>query len=222
MVQARPPGPQAAQGVRRHIGDQVGAGRRTHLIVDHAQHGLAGSQAQHRPRKILALQAIDPAAAQHQMVRPRGGHRLVAGKLAAAILIERRGRTVLGIGRAFLAVEDVVARVMHQPPPAGAHFAGQQPGRLGVDLPGRFRLLLGAIHGGIGCGVDDHVGRDGAHRALQRSRVGQVAAQAPPGLAAQGHHLAQRRQGPAQGLTQLTLGAQQQQLHGAAPSQRAR
>ena len=77
---------------------------------------------------------------------------------------------------AAAAVEDIVGRVVHQ---QGAHalgLDGQQSRRSGVDLAGQFGFALGLVDGGMGRGIDDDLGGDGAHLGQQGFRLGEVGA----------------------------------------------
>ncbi|MNN67405.1 hypothetical protein D3C81_1830380 [compost metagenome] len=55
-------------GQRRHVGNQICAGRSANLVGDDAQGVSILGQAQHGLGKIIAASAIDPAGAEDQVL----------------------------------------------------------------------------------------------------------------------------------------------------------
>ncbi|MPN56525.1 hypothetical protein SDC9_204215 [bioreactor metagenome] len=74
-----------AHGMGRDIGDQIGAGGGTPLIVDHAERLTLLRQAQHGLGKVATTRCIDPAGAKNQMAAMRGRNPLLALQLGVAV-----------------------------------------------------------------------------------------------------------------------------------------
>ena len=84
----------AAQGMRGHVGQQVGTRGRAHLVGHHAELLAFGSQFEHRSRKVAAAGRIDPTRAKDQMAAAAGTHALLADELGAAVHAQRAGGIV--------------------------------------------------------------------------------------------------------------------------------
>ena len=73
---------QHPQRLGGHVGQQLGAGGRADLVVDHGERLALGGQAQHGAGEVAAARRIDPAGAQDQVAAAAGADRLLAGELA--------------------------------------------------------------------------------------------------------------------------------------------
>ena len=199
----------ARHGQRGNVGDIGRVGRRAALVADHAQ-GLGLAQGhQHGFEEAVAEHAIDPGRPEDQVRRIGRLHGAFAGQLAASVHVQGRGLVILDIGRGLGAVEHVIGRVVHHQRAARGGQRRQLANRLGVDPHGAHRVFLGALHGGPGRGIDDHVGLFPTHEPGYLQRIGQVAI-----IPARRRHHAQRRQAATQLETQLPIPAQQQNLLG--------
>ena len=92
---------------------------------------------------------------------------------------------------------------------------------MGVDGKSSAGLALGFVDGGVGAGVDDHIGGHLAHRLRQTGVVTQIAAQTlrvVTGAAGQCDYRAQRGQAALQLPAHLAVTAEQQNLHAALPA----
>ena len=203
--------------MRRHVGNQLGAGRRAVLVAHHAQSVALSRETQHGAQKIRTARGIDPARAQQQQTRARFD-RQFAGPFALAISVERGAGVVLTPRRQSLAVKDVVSRVVHQPGTKALGLARQHAGRDGVDRLRQFGFALGLIDRRVGSGIDDDIGSDGTHRRRDTVRIGKVAAETHRPLAVKGNDLAKRGQTALQFPANLAVLAEQQNLHTPRPS----
>ena len=89
-------------------------------------------------------------------------------------------------------------------------------GGFGIDAERGIGVRFGLVDGGVGRGIDHHIGPDIAnHRGERRGRIeigGNVGART---IAGRNHQLAQRRQTPPQFAANLAIAAKQQEFHGA-------
>lgn len=84
-------------------------------------------------------------------------HRLFAAELAGAVDAERSADVLLAVGAAQVAGEDVVAGQLEQRDAPLLRRLRQVRGAVAIDRPGPRRLRLGAIHRGVGGGIDDQL-----------------------------------------------------------------
>jgi hypothetical protein len=207
------------QHARGDVGDQAGRRGRAMLIGDHAQGLALPGPLQHGQQEVAAARPIYPGSAQQQVAHAAVADGLLAGQLGGAVHAQWRGGVVFAIGPRRLAIEHIVGGVMDQGDAGLGAGLGQHARRLRIDAERRVGLAFGAIHRGVGGGVDDDVGRDAFHQrgqAVRRVEVGALATLAVLQLAAaRGRHdPCARRQAAAQFVPDLAVGAEQQDLHG--------
>ena len=158
------------------IGQQLGAGRRTPLVIDHRQALALLGQAQHGFGEVAAARGIDPAGAQNQVLAARLPNELLAFELGGAIHGQRCGCVVFHPGPLAAAVEHIVGAVVHQPGAQACGFFGQHAGGGGVEQACQLGFALGLVHSGVGGGVHDDLGAQRTHRFSYTLRVAEVAA----------------------------------------------
>ena len=125
--------------------------------------------------KFLPVGAVDPRCAQDDVPRIAGANALLAGKLAAAIGIERRGGVRFNIGSALAAIEHVVGRDVNERNAEAASLGGKPSGCLGVDGERCRFLAFGTIDVGIGRGIDHRApGLFRDHAAMRADRQDQA------------------------------------------------
>ncbi|GBH19953.1 Acyl-CoA dehydrogenase related to the alkylation response protein AidB [Pseudomonas syringae pv. actinidiae] len=207
-----------AQNVRCHIGNELGTGRRAMLISHYIERVALGRQAQHGLGKVIALRRIHPTGAQNQRLGTAGLNGLLAHQLAAAVDRQWAGRCVFLPLAIAAAIEHVISRIMNQPGAKRCGFPSQHAGCLAVDQQGHIRLAFSFVHSGISRCVDDNVGGQRTNRGGQALKVGKVPTQAISALTIQRNHLTQRCQRTLQLPTNLSVLAQQQNLHASATS----
>ncbi|RZJ80428.1 MAG: NAD-dependent epimerase/dehydratase family protein, partial [Brevundimonas sp.] len=97
------------EGLQR-LGDIGGGGGAADLILDHAQGGPVGGEAQHGLQEVGAVWAEHPGGAQDD--RPAGPLQdgAFAGQFGCAVDAERADGVLLDIGGGLRAVEDIVGR----------------------------------------------------------------------------------------------------------------
>ncbi len=167
VVEARVGGPllQVADCMGRGVGQQVGARGCAPLVVDDGQPLALLCQPQHGLGEIAAAGPIDPARAQDEVPCAARLDPLLAFELGAAIDRQRRRHVVFRPGAGATAVEHVVGAVVHQPCTQAGGLLGQHAWRGRVEGAGQVRLAFGLVHSGVGRGIDDDVGPQGAHGA---------------------------------------------------------
>jgi hypothetical protein len=92
-------------------------------------------------------------------------------------------------------------------------LAGQHAGRGGIEGARQCRLGFGPVDGGVRRGIDDDLGLHRAHEGDQRFGLGEVRPGKWRAVDVAGHDVAQRRQRPLQLPADLTVPAQQKDLH---------
>ncbi len=201
------------QKSRRHardgIGEVRGEGRRAVLVGDDADLLPLLREPQHRLDEVRAIRAADPGGADHRAARIGGEHGPLPRFLGRAIDAERAGRIGLGIRAALEPVEDIVGGEMHEGRAARSRRGGEPAGAGRVHRLGQLRLVLRAVHGGVGGGVDDEVGRGRFHRRRDAGAVGQVEL----GRLQRGDLVALRQQPGEQGPRDLALAAGDENAH---------
>ncbi len=153
--------------------------------------------------------AEQPGGAQNHIFRARSRHRLLAGQLAAAVLVDGIGWVLGPVSLGPAAVKHVVGGEVDQGQAAPGAGPGQVSGTLGINAKGRLGAAFGLVHRGIGRGVN-HQGAAGlVQGALYLPGPGEVGILAP--MAQQNHPRRGRRlqQRPAH----LTVAAQNQNRH---------
>ncbi|MNN21442.1 hypothetical protein D3C81_1347630 [compost metagenome] len=99
--------------MRGGVGDGAAPGRCTELVGNDTELVALLRQTEHGQQKVLSMRAVDPAGAQDQ-VRDAGClDRLFAGKLAAAIHIDRASRIGFDVGAIFRPIKDIIGAVMN-------------------------------------------------------------------------------------------------------------
>jgi len=149
-------------------------GRPAALVVDDGQPVAPLPDPQHGGDEIRPVPGMDPGRAQDRVGTAGFGHRALAGELRAAIGAERRRRVVLAPGPLGPAVEDVVGGDMQEGQPARRRRARHGAGCGGVDGGGQRLLRLGPVDGGVGGGIDHHIGTRRPDRRGAGFRVGQI------------------------------------------------
>jgi hypothetical protein len=185
-----------------------GPGRSANLVVDNAQLVALAAQAQHGLHEVGTMQAIHPTGAQDHETCARGGNRLLAFKLAAAVDGKRVGGVVFEVGARLGAVKDIVCRIVDQEGAEAPGLFGQDGRGRRIDPPRLVGFLLRAIHGGIGGCVHDRPGRVGANRRAQGVAVGEVDL-----VSVAGDQVSQAGQRTLEFATKLTGGADKQDRH---------
>ena len=187
--------------------DVGGRRRPAHLVGDDGQPVALCPQPQHGLDEIRAMRRDHPGGAQDRVGPAGGAHALFSRELGAAIGVLRGNRVCFDPRVRAAAREDVIGRDMHQRD--AACRAGLRHGRRRVPVDGRSLglVLLGAVDGGPGGGVDHRAGvmrlyRGGTGRGIRQ--VGGVAAQA-------GHRLRL----PCQFRGHLAGSAEDENVHGA-------
>jgi hypothetical protein len=102
---------------------------------------------------------------------------------------------------------------VHQQGALRRGLAGQHAGRGGIEGARQCRLGFGPVDGGVHRGIDDDLGLHRAHEGDQRFRLGEVHAKRCRAVDVAGHDVAQWCQGPLQLPADLTVLAQQKDLH---------
>ena len=132
----------------------------------------------------------------------------LASELALAVNAERMRHVRLAIRRGACAVEDEIGRVVkHERGNAPRCFADGRH-RVGIDAERMVAIVLGRVDAGIGRRVDDHVGHFAPDARAELGRIGKVDI-----VPSQRHDVAQLWQKRGQGASDLTIAAEQQQLH---------
>jgi hypothetical protein len=140
-------------------------------------------QAQHRAQEIVAALRVNPPRAQDQCIRRGLPYGPFPGQLAAPVNAERCGRRILRIGTAARTVEHEIRGHVQQADAALGARCGQQTRCGRVRRQRRFRLALGAIHGGVGGGVDEQRRTLFIEQRAQRGRVADIAGGAVQAMA---------------------------------------
>src|SRR5690606_665978 len=84
----RPVG-ERSQGVRSHVSDELGASRRTDLIVDDRKPIALRGRGEHRAQEIAPADAEDPLRPQDQMPAARFADALLAFPLGPSVNVDR-------------------------------------------------------------------------------------------------------------------------------------
>ena len=163
-----------ADRMRGDVGQQVGAGRCTDLVVDHGQHVALAGQLDHGAREVAAARGVDPAGAKDQVLAAAGADVVLAVELGAAVNRQRAGRRVFAARAAAAAVEDIVGAVVDEPGAERLGLLGQHARRLGVQRGRELGLALGLVHRRVRGGIDDDVGPERAHGLGELRRLGEV------------------------------------------------
>jgi energy-coupling factor transporter ATP-binding protein EcfA2 len=152
-----------AARIGEHGSDRIrndgGRGGRAMLIGDDAQFFAFPRQPHDGAKKIGAVRRINPRRPGDQMRTARLLDRPFAGELAGAIDRERRGRVRFLPGCGPTAVEDIVGREMKEGHACigGPACHGARSGF--VHEKRRLAVAFCLVDGVLGCGIDDHVGR---------------------------------------------------------------
>ena len=128
-------------------------------LVGHDAEAVAfAAEAEHGFHEVVAVFAEHPGGAQDDVARAGGLHGLFAGQFALAVYRSGIGSVGFEVGAFGAAVENVVGGNMQDGGACGVGGAGKVFGAFGVGGIGGGRFAFGFIHGGVGGGVDDHVG----------------------------------------------------------------
>jgi hypothetical protein len=156
------------------IGKVVGEGRRAMLVGDDAQLRPFLAEAQHGLDEVVAMRRADPGGAEGHAARLRQVQQQLAGELGGAVDADRRRRVRLGVGAALDAVEDIVGRVVDHRHARPRRRLAEQPWPGGIHREGQRPVVLGAVDGGIGRGVDHRLRPVPREGRLDLRRIGQV------------------------------------------------
>src|SRR5580698_580706 len=112
--------------------------------------------------EVLSGCSVDPAGAKDQVNCAGLGQGLLSGELACAVDADWVGGIGLDVGFGAGAVEDVVGGEVDYARADGGGFFADGADRVAVDGVGEVGLALGFIDGGVGCGIYDPSGAEGA------------------------------------------------------------
>ena len=154
-------------------GEIGGSGGAAALIGDHPQPAGLARRCQHGADEILPRRRVHPGRSQHDRTGAAGEHRLLAGKLSAAIDAGRARGIGLDIGRTLGAVEDVVGRDMDERNAGIRAQGGQRRRAVAIGAGGRFGGGLGGIDRSPRGGID-HQPRRGGEGKRDRLRPVEV------------------------------------------------
>ena len=151
-----------------------GVGRSADLVEDHLQRIPLRGQTQHRLQEVVAVFRVEPRRAEDQIPAPGRHDGAFARKLRAPVGSQRRGRTILRIGRMGRAIEDVVRRDVEQRRARRLGRSCQIARGLVVQQLRRRFVFLGLLHVGVGRAVHDNVDAPLLDRSQNGSRIGDV------------------------------------------------
>lgn len=164
----------AGEHVGRGLGDEAAPSGASNLVAHDAEFFPFSRQALDRAEEIVAAGAIDPAEAKDQVEPIHLLHRLVTGLLGAPVGAKGIGMVCFEIGFGLRAVENIIRGVVDEKRPGAFGFFRKDTRGYAVDLHGQFGLGFGLVHGGVGSGVDDDMGRDCAHASEEGVRIREV------------------------------------------------
>ena len=164
-----------------HIREQhreiQGIGRRTDLVVDHAEFRVVLADTQHGLDKVVAVHAEDPGNADDEILTELLPHRFLAVELGHAVDVLRIEISAVRLpGCRALTGEDIVRADVHHLRvdfTAGSReIGGAEP----VDLLNRLPLvgILRVVNGSPGRTVNQHLRLYFAHHTFHRLAVGDV------------------------------------------------
>jgi hypothetical protein len=119
---------------------------RAELVGDDLQGIALGGQTQHGLGEIGAVRAKHPARAKDQVIRPARLQGLLTCQLGLAINALRVGRISFHVSAGFVAVENVVGRVMNDQRAKTRRFLAEHARRDGVDRLRQCRLGFSPVH----------------------------------------------------------------------------
>ena len=209
--------PRGADRMGGDVGQQIRAGGRADLVVDHAETVALAGQPQHRLGEVAAARAIHPTGAEDQVIATGSPDQLFAFQLGRAIHTQRRGGIGFQPRLVAAAVEHIVGGVMDQPGLACSVSCASTPGASALMVrtsSGSLSALSTAV---CAAALTITSGLTTAHRVSQAFQIGEVAAQFFA-VVIQRDQLAQRRKAALQFPADLAVLAEQQYFHQARPA----
>ena len=144
------------------LGEAAGPGGGAELVIHDAQSflGFVGGPAQDGFEEVVAVGTIEPGRAQNGVAWIAFLDLALAGKFALAVDADGIGCVGLDIGlrNGPRPVEDVVGGDMDEEDAVGLGAGGEQGRAVAVHVPGLGDIGFGAINGGVGGAVDQHIG----------------------------------------------------------------
>jgi len=151
-----------ADDVGGHLGEVAAPCGSAVLVADYAQVFAFAGEFQDGQEEVFAACSVDPTGPEDQVSGAGLGQGLLSGELACAVDADWIGGIGLDVGFGAGAVEDVVGGEVDYTRADGGGFFADNADSVAVDGVGEVGLGFGFIDRGVGCGVHDPSGAEGA------------------------------------------------------------